>query len=232
LSDPNKREDNINQAAENINKVVKSMIYSVPFLRIFLCLAMLIAFASSTYAKSDDHGPDPTSAHAGANLDSLIDLKTDKTIWSAVVFGLLFGGLYFFAWKPISQGLALREQTIATQIAEAKRSADEAMAKLKEYDAKLQTAHAQAADLITQARKDAESAGQRIVAESQAEASRQRDRALADIESAKQGALSDIAGKSTDIAFSLARRVVGRELRSEDHKQLIADSLNKMPSQN
>ena len=188
--------------------------------------------ASSTLASSDEHGPDNTSAHASESLDSLLDFKTDKTIWSVVVFGLLFGGLYAFAWKPISEGLAQREQGIASQISEAKKSADEAMAKLKEYDSKLQSAHAQSADLINQARKDAEAASQRIVAEAQAEAGRQRDRALADIESAKQIALSDIAGKSTDIAFSLARRVVGRELRTEDHKQLISESLNKMPSQN
>lgn len=208
------------------------MFNGITLLKWLFCLAVCFAFTSKSIASSEDHAPDPTSAYAGANLDSLIDIKTDKTIWSAVVFLLLVGGLYVLAWKPISQGLAMREQTIATQIAEAKRSADEAMAKLKEYDAKLQTAHAQSADLITQARKDAESAGQRIVAEAQAEASRQRDRALADIESAKQGALSEIAGKSTEIAFSLARRVVGRELRTDDHKQLIADSLNKMPSQN
>jgi len=208
------------------------MIYSVPFFRCFFAFVVFVAFAGSSFAKSDEHGPDPTSAHASEDQDSLIDYKTDKTIWSAVVFLILFGGLYVLAWKPISEGLATREKAIATQIADAKRSADEAMAKLKEYDAKLQTAHAQSADLITQARKDAESAGQRIVAEAQAEASRQRDRALADIESAKQGALSDIAGKSTEIAFSLARRVVGRELKADDHKQLIADSLSKMPSQN
>ncbi len=208
------------------------MFYAITLFRCLVCIVVSVAFIGSSYASSDDHGPDPTSAHAGENLDSLIDVKTDKTIWSAVVFLLLFGGLYVLAWKPISEGLARREQMIANQIADAKRSADEAMSKLKEYDAKLQTAHAQSADLITQARKDAETAGQRIVAEAQAEASRQRDRALADIESAKQGALSDIAGKSTEIAFSLARRVVGRELRTEDHKQLIADSLNKMPSQN
>jgi len=208
------------------------MFKGITLVRLLLCLAASVAAVGSCTASSDDHGPDPTSAFAGANLDSLIDIKSDKAIWSAVVFLLLFGGLYVLAWKPISQGLAMRETTIATQIADAKKSADDAMAKLKEYDAKLQTAHAQSADLITQARKDAESAGQRIIAEAQAEASRQRDRALADIESAKQGALSDIAGKSTDIAFSLARLVVGRELRTDDHKQLIADSLKNMPSQN
>ena len=208
------------------------MFYGVSFIRWVLCLAVGITLAGNACARSDDHGPDPTSAHAGESLDSLLEVKSDKAIWSAVVFLLLFGGLYVMAWKPITQALEKREQSIAAQISDAKRSADEAMAKLKEYDAKILSAHSQAAEIVTQARKDAESAGQRIVAEAQAESSRQRDRALADIESAKQGALSDIAGKSTDIAFSLARRVVGRELRPDDHAQLIAESLRKMPSQN
>jgi F-type H+-transporting ATPase subunit b len=145
---------------------------------------------------------------------------------------ILFGTLYAVAWKPISQGLTDREQGIANQLAETKRISEEAVAKLKEYDAKLQSAHAQTQEMLAQARKDAETTGQRIVAEAQAEASRQRDRALSDIEAAKQSALTELAGKSTDIAFTLARRVVGRELKTDDHKQLIAEALNKMPNRN
>ncbi len=208
------------------------MFYGVSLTRWLVCLAVCISIAGNACARNDEHGPDPTSAHASESLDSLLEVKSDKAIWSAVVFLLLFGGLYVTAWKPITLALEQREQSIAAKISDAKRSADEAMAKLKEYDSKMLLAHTQAAEIMTQARKDAESAGQRIVSEAQAEASRQRDRALADIESAKQGALSDIAGKSTDIAFSLARRVVGRELRPDDHTQLIAESLRKMPSQN
>lgn len=193
---------------------------------------MLPTVVVSSAVASDGHGPDPTSGHANPSLDSMIEFRSDKAIWSVVVFGILFGGLYVLAWKPISQGLEMREHGIASQLSDAKRASEEAMAKLKEYDLKLQTAHAQAQDLLVQARKDAETAGQRVVAEAQAEATRQRDRALTDIESAKQAALSELSGKSTDIAFSLARRVVGRELKAEDHQQLIADALSKMPSRN
>jgi F-type H+-transporting ATPase subunit b len=209
------------------------MLFGIPILRWLLCFVMSLSLAGCVFASGEGgHGEDPTSAHAGASQDSLLDLKTDKTIWSAVVFLILVGVLYAIAWKPISQGLASREHGIAAQIAETKQASEEALAKLKEYDAKLLSAHAQAQDLLVQARKDAESAGQRIVSEAQAEAARQRDRALADIETAKQSALADLAGKSTEIAFSLARRVVGRELKTEDHKQLIADALNKMPNRN
>ena len=86
--------------------------------------------------------------------------------------------------------------------------------------------------MIASARKDAESAGQRILAEAQQEASRQKDRALADIESAKVAALSELGARSTDIAFSLARGVVGRELKQADHQQLIQESLKGMASRN
>jgi F-type H+-transporting ATPase subunit b len=200
-----------------------------------VAISLLFILTMSNVSLAEEghgHGTDLTSGHASAGQEDLKEFKSDKSFWSLVVFGLLFGGLSAFAWKPISQGLELREQGIATQIAEAKRASEEAMAKLKEYDAKLQSAHAQAQELLVQARKDAESAGQRIVSDAQAEATRQRDRALADIESAKQSALSELSGKSTDIAFSLARRVVGRELKTADHQQLIADSLSKMPSRN
>jgi len=171
-------------------------------------------------------------ANASPALNDPLEFRTDMALFTLIVFGLLSAVLYAIAWKPLKQGLELREQTIATQMADAKRAAEESISKLKEYDLKLQSAHAQAQDLIAQARKDAESAGLRIVADAQAEATRQRDRAMADIESAKQTALSELSEKSTDIAFSLARRVVGRELKMDDHKQLISEALSKMPNRN
>ena len=208
------------------------MFLRFPILRLLLCFVVVASTASMVGASGDEVHADPPSGFARADLDSLLDFRADKTIWSAVVFVVLFGTLYAVAWKPISQGLASREKGIADQIAEAKRLSEEAVARMKQYDVKLQAAQAQAQETLAQARKDAEASGQRIVAEAQAEAARQRDRALSDIESAKQSALSELAGKSTDIAFALARRVVGRELKTDDHKQLIADALNKMPNRN
>ena len=86
--------------------------------------------------------------------------------------------------------------------------------------------------MIAEARKDAEAAGQKLVAAAQEEAARQRDRAIADIEAAKRIALSELATQSTDVAMSLAQRVVGREVRAEDHQGLIQEMLGKLPSNN
>ncbi len=201
----------------------------------FVIATFVVAFAMTEFGFASEPAEghaDLTHGHAGQKLEDLIDIKSDRTFFTLIVFGLLCGGLYLVGWKKIKEGLEQRELGIAKQITDAKKASEDALAKLKEYERKLATAHAEATELMTQARKDAEAAGQRIVAESQAEATRQRDRALADIETAKQAALSELAGKSTDMAFSLARRVVGRELNTNDHSNLIQEALRQMPNRN
>lgn len=181
----------------------------------------------------DSHEPhDPTHSFAGAMQANPMEWRSDSAIFSFIVFLMLLAVLGMFAWKPIAEGLARREATIARALEDAKKAADSASAAMREYETKIAAAQAQASEIVAEARKAAETAGQRILAEAQAEASRQRDRALNDIESAKQAALSELAGKSTDLAFGLARRVVGRELNPSDHQRLIQDSLAQMPERN
>ena len=175
---------------------------------------------------------DNTHGFAGAQQTDPLEFRADLALFTFVVFILLCAVLYGAAWKPIRQGLELRESSIAEQIEGAKRAAAEATSKLAEAQVKLDSAAAQAQDILSQARRDAENASQRILAESQAEAARQKDRALAEIEAAKLVALSELGSKSTDIAFSLARGVIGRELRTEDHQNLIQDALRSLPSKN
>ena len=179
-----------------------------------------------------EHHQDPTVGGSGESLNNLLAWQTEKAIWTALVFLIMLGLLYAVAWKPIGTALEKRERTIANNISDAKNASDQALAKLKEYESRLATASGQANEILASARKDAEVAAERIVNEAQAEGARQRDRALAEIESAKQNALSDLTAKSTDMAFSLARRVVGREVNASDHQQLIQESLKHLPSRN
>lgn len=203
----------------------------LPIILCGLLIAVIAMFGSATLSFGADHA-DITHGHASAELENLLEFKSDKSFFTAVVFVLMLAILYAVAWKPISQGLARREHHIAAQIAEAKNASDVAAAKLKEYEAKLSDAAVQAQELVTQARKDAEQVAERIKADAQSEAARSRDRALAEIESAKQSALSDLTTKSTDMAFSLARRFVSRELNADDQKKLMTDAISNLASKN
>jgi F-type H+-transporting ATPase subunit b len=174
----------------------------------------------------------PTDGDASEILFKTVDFREDMAIFTAIVFLLLLAGLYVTAWKPIMEGLEKREHTIAGNISAAQTAVTNAQLKLKEYEAKLAGAAEEATRMVAEARKDAEVAGARIVAAAQDEAARQRERGVAEIESAKRIALSELASKSTDVAMTLAQRIVGREVKSADHQNLIQDMLSQLPSKN
>ena len=65
-----------------------------------------------------------------------------------------------------------------------------------------------------------------------ATAERERQRALSDITAAKNAAVQEIADQSADLAFTLARKLIQKELNPEDHAALIRESLEQFPSEN
>ncbi len=175
---------------------------------------------------------DPTHGNISDKTWELLDFRSDMAFFSAVVFLLLLAGLWAAAWKPIMEGLEKREDTIADNMANAERAAAEAQSKLAEYEQQLATANEEAANIVADARKDAEATGQKLVAAAQEEAARLKERATSDIDSARRVALTELADQSTEIAMAVAQRVVGREVKAEDHQGLIQELLQKLPSNN
>ena len=201
-------------------------------LALLLVLVLSPTFGLGLLHASEGGHSDPTHANATPNLANPLELRTDFAIFSLLVFLALLAVLYALAWKPLMKGLDLREQLISGQVEEARAASEQAAAKLKEYEAKLAEAAVQAQDMVVQAKRDAEHVAERIKTEAQSNAERLLDRARSEIETAKQSALSELSLKSTDIAFGLARKVIGRELKTSDHEQLIKDALGRLPSGN
>lgn len=190
------------------------------------------AHGGAAHADSHHDTTDLSHGNASAALASPADFRFDMAIYTFLVFLILLGVLYKFAWGPISKALDEREAAIARQIAEAKAASELAGKQLKEYEARLAAATEESRAIVTQARQDAEAAKERIVAEAQAAASKERERAVADIAAAKNQALREIAEKSVNTAIGLASNIVRREVRPEDHTQLINESLQQFTKLN
>src|ERR1700745_3130842 len=79
-----------------------------------------------------------------------------NALWTLVIFVIVVVVLGKFAWGPVLGLLQQREEFIHRALADAKRDRDEAETRLKEYAAKLQAAHAEAAAIVDEARRDAE----------------------------------------------------------------------------
>ena len=71
----------------------------------------------------------------------------DLTLWSIIVFLLILGVLWKFAWKPILAGLQTRENTIRESLEQAERTRREAMELQAKFDTQLKEASGKIAAL-------------------------------------------------------------------------------------
>lgn len=168
------------------------------------------------------------AAEGGGEEGSLnpLDFQKDLAIWTAVIFLVLMGVLWKFAWGPIAGGLEKREQRIADEIASAERSNAEARQLLEEYQQRLAATGQEVQAMLQAARRDAEQAGHEIVDKAKAEARIEHQRAMGEIELATAGALKELAEQSAALAVGLAGKIVRSELDPKAHSQLIAQAMS------
>ena len=183
---------------------------------------------------ASEHEMDAAGSHGDAHggSSSPIPIAPDLAIFTAIIFLVLLAVLWKFAWGPITEALDRREKGVADQIAAAHRSHEEAKQLLEQHRAQLSGATEEVRALLEQARRDADAQKQQILTEAQAAAQAQKDRALREIDAAKNQALRDLAEKSVDTAVGLAGRIVRRQLKSDDHAELIKEALQQFPSEN
>lgn len=180
----------------------------------------------------DEHGAHDHAAHIGHPQGEVRveEFKTDLAIWTFVVFLVLMGILWKFAWGPIVAGLEKREQRIAEHIASAERAHEDAKRMLAEYERKLASSADEVRAIIDEARRDAEHTQQEILAKARADAQLERERALREIETAKDQALKELGERSANLAVDLAGKILNAQLSAADHHRLIEEALNRFPA--
>ncbi len=186
--------------------------------------------AAAEHAGGDHGGGHGHLGAEGVNT-SPADWKGDLAIFTVIVFLLLFGILYKFAWGPISAGLERREHRIAEHIAAAERSHEDAKQMLAEYERKLAAAQDEVRAILDEARRDAEHAHQEILAKAKAEAAAEAARAKHDVETARDQALKQLVETSANLAVDLAGQILKAKLTPADHSKLIADAVARFHPQ-
>jgi F-type H+-transporting ATPase subunit b len=187
---------------------------------------------SGSHAAGRHDDTDLSHGNASPELASPAELKYDMSIYTFVVFLILLAVLYKFAWGPIALALERRENTIARQIEEAQLASQKGEALLKQYEAKLTAATEEARQIVSGARKDAELAKDKVVAEARDAAQKERERAVADITTAKNQALDQIAQKSVQTAVSLASNILRREVKPQEHEAIIGEAVDRFSKMN
>jgi len=145
--------------------------------------------------------------------------------WTFIIFLIVVGILYKFAFGPIAKALDEREQGILGNIASAQKQNEEAKSLLKQYQEKLDASKEEVRQIIENAKKDAQRQAEDIVAKAREAAGLERERAMKEIESATMSALQSIAERSATLATNLAGKMIRAEVRPEQHRHLIDAAL-------
>ena len=151
-----------------------------------------------------------------------------NAIWTLAIFVIVVIVLGKFAWGPVLGLLQQREEFIHRALADAKHDRDAAEASLKEYAAKLQSAHVEAATLIEEARRDAERLREEVRQRAKGEADKMISNAQRQIQLETGRALEQIRREAVDLSVMIASKIIQRNLTKADNEKLIDEALKQV----
>jgi F-type H+-transporting ATPase subunit b len=149
----------------------------------------------------------------------------DLSVWTIVVFVVLFFVLKKWAWGPMLQGLQERERSIHSAMDEAKAAKEEATKLRAELQTEIAKARSEAQALRDEARRDAERLREEINAKAKAEREAERDRVSKEIENARMAVLQELMAQTAQLSTMIASKAVRRQITIEDQNRLVDEAL-------
>lgn len=126
-----------------------------------------------------------------------------------------------FLFKPVNAMLDKRKAAADAQLADARRTREEAEAVKADYEKNMAMARDEAKAILGEAKKAAAIKKEAILAEAGTQAAQIRSRAQAEIIQEQKKAVNDVKREISRIAVDLAGKVIEREIREDDHRKLI-----------
>lgn len=156
-------------------------------------------------------------------------------IWSILVslanLLIMFLILKRFLFKPVQKMMVARKQQVDQIYQDAKENRDSAINMKQEYEARLATAREEADGLVRNAVQTAQRKGDAIVAEANSQASHLKQKAEQEIAQEKKQMLQDVRGEISDIAVSIASKVVEREVKKQDYDAFVDEFIKNVGEQ-
>jgi F-type H+-transporting ATPase subunit b len=144
-----------------------------------------------------------------------------EVVVSLVSFLVLFGVLAKFAFPPITKMLDKRSDTIRESLEASEATRIEAERLLEEYKTQMTEARQEAAKVIDQGRKIAETMKNEIMAKATEDAQALLVKAREGIDAEKKAAIAELQGSVADLSVAVAGKLLGETLSAADHAKLI-----------
>lgn len=151
--------------------------------------------------------------------------------WVLISFiGFIAVVVYFQAPKMVAKALDERAARIRNELEEARRLREEAQNLLAEYQRKQRDAEAEAENIVTQARHEAELYASEAREKLKESLTRRTKLAEDRIAQAEAQAIQDVRARAAEVAVEAAGRLIASDLSKDKAKSLIDDGIKGLSS--
>ena len=161
------------------------------------------------------------------NLD-IISVNLWQILISLANLTILFLLIKKFLYKPVIKMLDARRAEIDKDYSDAAVAKKDAEEKQAELTSRLSNAKVEAEGIVKEAADIAKSRGDKIVEEARATADGIVRQAEVEAELERKRVNETIKEQIVDVSTALAEKMLEREIRTEDHRQLIASFMQEI----
>ena len=159
--------------------------------------------------------------------NSLTSPGIGLVFWSVLIFGLFFGLLTKFAWKPILSAVKARDEMIKGSLESAARAREEMFKLQSDNEAILKKAREEREEILREARDVRDKLIGEAKGKATAEAEKIVQKAKAGIENEKAKALSEIHQQVASLSIDIASKILGEKLVKSDEQTKLIDKYLK-----
>ena len=176
-------------------------------------------------------GAAPAAVLASEGGGGLINV--DKSLFIQMInFAVLLFILVKLLYRPLLAKMEERTQAIRKSLEEAQAARAEAQREREEHASRLQTAHAEAQAIRATALKEAGEEQRKLVEAARTEAARLVESARADLAQDVRRARQELRQEVSDLAITVAERLIRKSLHDEDHRRIVADAIARVDKVN
>ena len=162
-------------------------------------------------------------AEESSNKAEILIPKMAEFIPALIAFLIIWVVLAKFAWPQILSMMDERGKRIQESLDEAETTKKKAIASRKEYDELVTDARRKSADIVLEARKDAEAERARIIEAAHKEAEDIIAKAHANAEDERNAIYAAAAASIADLSVSVASKIVGETLDQDGEQRRIIE---------
>ena len=149
-------------------------------------------------------------------------------IWTFVNILVIYLFLKRFLFKPVTEMMEKRAQTIEDSLQDAEDTKLEAVKLKDEYQAELSQADEEAAKIINEARERAASEYNRKIKETREEAARIMQEASKSIELERKQSIQNAQAEIAGIAMLAASKIINKNMDDNTNKQFLGEFLKEV----